>query len=492
VVKYYKALFFNELSHNSLIELKMKTLTFADLIEGITDLRLEFPHNPTIEKATIDSRQATEGSLFFALRGEHKDGHDYVADAFSRGAIVAVVEREIETECCFLDTRKETSQLKAVGFDLPVCLIVEDSLAALQKLASYWRKRHEVRVVGVTGSVGKTTTKEMVASVLGQRFRTLKSRENYNTEIGIPLTLLELDPSYERVVLEMAMYDLGEIALLAEIAQPHIGVVTNVGPTHLERLGTIERIAKAKAELVEALPPDGVAVLNGDDPLVRKMAQKTRADVFYYGLDPGCDLWASSIESHGLDGVRFQFHYGRDTIHTKIPLLGRHSVHTALAATAVGLIEGESWGEIIEGLQNVAQLRLVVVPGPKGSTILDDTYNASPTSTIAALNLLEELDGRKIAVLGDMLELGSFEEEGHRKVGRRAVEVVEILITVGKRGRIIGQEAINCGMDKVFIFDEKDEAISFLRRIVSPGDFILIKGSRGMKMEEMVSALSRI
>jgi UDP-N-acetylmuramoyl-tripeptide--D-alanyl-D-alanine ligase len=336
----------------------------------------------------------------------------------------------------------------------------------------------------------------MICSVLRKRFRTLKSWESYNNEIGLPLTLLYLDSSHERVILEMGMYALGEIAELAAIARPHVGVVTNVGPTHLERLGTIEHIAQAKSELVEALPPaseGGAAILNGDDPMVRAMAEKTEAEVFCYGLDPACDLWASHIESQGLEGVRFQLHHKGERLHVKIPLLGRHSVHTALAAAAVGLVEGESWEEIIAGLWDVTeQLRLVAVRGIKGSTILDDTYNASPASTIAALNLLEDLSGRKIAVLGDMLELGDFEEEGHRKVGRRAVDVVSVLVTVGPRGRTIGQEALACGMAKrgVLIVEDNEQAIAHLRQIIGQGDIVLVKGSRGMKMEEIVAALT--
>jgi UDP-N-acetylmuramoyl-tripeptide--D-alanyl-D-alanine ligase len=369
-------------------------------------------------------------------------------------------------------------------------------LKAFQRLAAFWRVRFSPRVIGVTGSVGKTTTKEMIWSVLRKKSRTLKSWGSYNNEIGLPLTLLYLDSSHEQVVLEMGMYALGEIAELATIARPHVGVVTNVGPTHLERLGTIERIAQAKSELVEALPSasdGGAAILNGDDPMVRAMAGKTKARVFCYGLDPACDLWASHIESQGLEGVRFQLHYKGERLHVKIPLLGRHSVHTALAAAAVGLVEGESWEEIVAGLWDVTeQLRLVAIHGIRGSTILDDTYNASPTSTIAALNLLEEMSGRKIAVLGDMLELGDFEEEGHRKVGRRVVDVVSILITVGPRGRIMGQEALACGMAEgdVFMVEDNEQAIAQLRQIVGRGDIMLIKGSRGMKMEEIVAALT--
>jgi UDP-N-acetylmuramoyl-tripeptide--D-alanyl-D-alanine ligase len=469
-------------------------LTLADLVEGLTGQR-----PPNLEQkltdAIIDSRQACPGSLFVALKGEREDGHDFVTNAFERGAIAAIVEKELDSGYWILDIRQAPFQYPISNIQYPACFLVEDSLKALQQVAAYWRGKHTPRVVGVTGSIGKTTTKEMTYGVLSQRFRTLKSEGNYNSEIGLPLTLLGLEPSHQRVVLEMGMYDLGEIAELAAIARPHIGVVTNVGPSHLERLGTVERIAQAKTELVEALPPyssGGVAILNGDDPWVRQMAAKAEAKVFYYGLGQTCDLWANDIESQGLEGIRFRFHHGPETIYAKVPMLGRHSVHTALAAAAVGLVEGQSWEEILDGLRGAAQLRLVVVPGLRGSTILDDTYNSSPASSIAALNLVEELDGRKIAVLGDMLELGAYEEEGHRKVGRRALDVVAVLITVGERGRLIAEEALAWGMEgeKVFIEEDNDSAIARLREIIAPGDIILVKGSRGMKMEEIVEAMT--
>jgi UDP-N-acetylmuramoyl-tripeptide--D-alanyl-D-alanine ligase len=237
-----------------------------------------------------------------------------------------------------------------------------------------------------------------------------------------------------------------------------------------------------------------VAILNFDDERVRGMAQATRARVFTYGLSPEADLWADQIEGLGLDGIRFQLHYGGEALYVKIPLLGRHSVHTALRAAAVGLVEGMNWQEIIEGLRGPApQLRLVAVPGPKGATILDDTYNASPASTIAALNLLEELDGRKIAVLGDMLELGDYEREGHEKVGMRALEVADVIITVGPRGRIIGETALRWGShpDQVSILESTAEAIALLEEMVGADDVVLVKGSRALKMEEIVSALGR-
>ncbi len=440
-----------------------------------------------LSQVVVDSRLATPGSLFVALRGERHDGHDYVDDAFARGAVAAIVESERPAA---VDLRAG-AELSA-DVSLPVCLLVDDSLRALQRAAAWHRARFDVRVIGITGSIGKTTTKEFVASVLAQRYRVLKSEGNYNNEIGLPLTLLRLDADHERAVLEMGTYGPGEITLLAEIARPHIGVVTNVGPVHLERMGTVERIAQAKCELPQALPPDGVAVLNGDDPLVRAMADSTSARVFFYGLSPECHLWADEVESRGLEGIRFRFHYRGESLYVSVPLLGRHSVHTALRAAAVGLIEGLSWDEIINGLRTGEQLRLVVVPGLKGATLLDDTYNSSPDSAIAALNLLDELEGRKIAVLGDMLELGGYEVEGHRRVGRRAMDVVSLLVTVGERGRLIGQGALEYGMppEQVIQLANNEEAIALLKETLREGDVVLIKGSRGMVMEEIVAALA--
>ena len=469
-------------------------LTLADVIEGLTGDRPEGLVQP-VSGTVIDSRRGRPGALFVALEGEHADGHDFVADAFSRGAVAAIVERDVGVSATTLDLTGP-AQAWPTDWSLPLVLKVDDSLQAIQRAAAFWRRQHRVRVVGITGSVGKTTTKELSAAVLARRYATLKSKASYNNEIGLPVTLLHLTDRHERVVLEMGMYDVGEIADLAQIAQPQVGVVTIIGPVHLERAGTLERIVQAKTELIEALPPapEGVAILNYDDERVRGMAHATQARVFYYGLSPEADLWADGIEGLGLEGIRFRLHYGDETLYVKIPLLGRHSVHTALRAAAVGLVEGLTWQEIIEGLRGPsAQLRLVAVPGPEGATILDDTYNASPASTIAALNLLEELDGRKIAVLGDMLELGDYEHEGHVKVGMRALEVADVLIAIGPRGRIIGQTARRWGMpaDQVHIVEDNAEVIALLNQMVTGDDVILVKGSRAMKMEDIVSELGR-
>ncbi len=471
-------------------------LTLQDAWEAIGGDAAASPpeyRNTKIINVVTDSRKATEGSLFVALRGEHADGHQFIKDAVANGARAILCREGWPSLTGTVDARVGEIPPTPPG-DGAICFRVKDTLYALQELAGHWRRKFRVKVIGITGSVGKTSTKELVASVTAQKFSTLKSEGNYNNEIGLPLTLLRLQPHHQIAVLEMGMYALGEIARLAEISRPEIGVVTNVGPVHMERLGTIERIAQAKAELVQALPPEGVAILNADDPRVDAMAGKTRARVFRYGMTPESDLWADDVESLGMDGIRFWLHYGDEKLNVHLPLLGLHSVHTALRATAVGLVLGMSWEEILRGLQGKdAQLRLLVTPGINGSTVLDDTYNASPDSDIADLNLLDDLEGRKIAVLGDMLELGAYEEKGHQLVGRRAAEVVAKLITVGPRAAIIGEEALACGMDTgdVWMVKSNEEAVEILKKILQPGDYVLVKGSRSMQMEQIVAEIGR-
>jgi UDP-N-acetylmuramoyl-tripeptide--D-alanyl-D-alanine ligase len=516
--------------------------------------------NVALRDAVVDSRKAQSGSLFVALRGEKTDGSLYLADAFARGAVAAIagpqareipglaatfilqdgtiLERSLPSEDEGTRGRGEEQAasprplvLGGAGARTPYVFVAPDSLQALHNLAAFWRAQLPVTVIGITGSVGKTTSKETVANVLEKRYSTLRSEGNLNNEIGLPLTLLRLTPEHQRAVLEMGMYTLGEINRLCEIARPRIGVVTNVGPTHLERLGSIERIAEAKSELVRALPPaeeGGVAILNADDPHVRAMSAQTRARVFTYGLSSDSDLWADQVSSEGLEGIRFRLHYKDEQIYVHLPLLGRHSVHTALRGAAVGLVEGLSWTEIITGLQEVrGQLRLMVTRGLRDSTLIDDTYNASPVSMLAALNLLDDIansEHRCVVVLGDMLELGKYEEEGHRVVGGRAAEILTPaahaagaeadkgphhpsaeaaarvherargkLITVGKRAHWIADEALADEMDAadVYAVDNNEDALALLQGLIQPGDIVLIKGSRDLSMENIVDALAR-
>jgi len=471
-------------------------LTIGHIVEVVTEEKIT-GLGDVITDAVVDSRQVTPGSLFVAMDGESQDGHDYVTDAFERGAVAALVERDLPLEASSLDLRKPIKAQLKQDLEPPIILRAANTLEALQKAAMAWRVQSDVRVIGITGSVGKSTTKELVADVLSRRYKTVRSPGNLNNEIGLPLSILRLTEAHERAVLEMGFYVPGEIGLLCDIAKPQIGVVTNISHVHLERAGSMDAIVRGKGELVEALPPapEGVAILNYDEPLVRELAERTDARVFYYGISPEADLWASDVEGLGLEGLRCAIHHGEEVIHCRVPLLGRHSVHTILRAASVGVVEGLSWAEIIGGLQATHnQLRLVAVNTASGALLLDDPYNAAPTSVIAALNLLDDLDGRKIAVLGDMLELGEFEERGHRMVGARAAQVVDLLIAVGERAKWIASEARSARLseNQVVVLGNGDEVIEYLNEKVGEGDVVLVKGSHGMRLDRIVTALEEI
>jgi UDP-N-acetylmuramoyl-tripeptide--D-alanyl-D-alanine ligase len=438
----------------------------------------DLSRNALFNRIIHDSRDVREGDLFVALRGEFVDGHRFIPDAFENGAAACLV-----------------SEAFAQQYDLgtlPV-VVADDTLLALQRLAAYWRSLYAPHVIGITGSIGKSSTKEVVAAVAGASFRVTRSAKSFNNEVGLPLSVLEISPDTEVVVLEMGgAYRFGEITELAEIARPTIGIVTNVSHSHLSRMGSLEAIAETKAELVDSIPEDGAVILNVDDHRVRRMFDRARGRVVLYGLDPAADVRAVDLESHGLDGISFTLIHNEERSVVKVPLMGRHSVHTALVGFAVGFELGMSIEEIMRGFnQPNIQLRLVLVPGINGSRLLDDTYNANPTSSNAALSLLSEIPAqRRIAVFGDMLELGEFEDEGHRIVGGRAADVLDALYTVGPRARIIAQEAMRLNRNLMIeMFDEKETLVAALRHDLRNGDLVLVKGSRGIQMETVVAAL---
>jgi UDP-N-acetylmuramoyl-tripeptide--D-alanyl-D-alanine ligase len=466
-------------------------LTLADVLETITGER---PPQAThvITEAVIDSRRAIPGSMFIALPGEHVDGHEFVGDAFDQGACLALIDKTLSEDFNVLDLREGLVSDSLDHMALPTCLLVNDSLKAMQDIAYNWRRKLDLKVIGITGSVGKSTTKEMVAEVLSRRYPTLKNEGNYNNEIGLPMTILNLTEGHQRAVLEMGFYVPGEIKFLCDLAQPSIGVVTNIGLVHAERAGSQEMIVKGKTELVQSLPEDGYAILNFDDPLVRDMAEQTSAQVIFYGMDEEADVWADEVEGLGLEGIRFRLHYHDETIHLRVPMLGRHSVHTALRSAAVGLVDGLAWQEIVSGLRfGHMQLRLVAIRTSTGALVLDDTYNASPQSTLAALNLLAEMEGRKVAVLGDMLELGQYERHGHETVGIRAAEVADVIITIGVRAKTIAGTARDVGFPQESITELEDaqSAIALMRDSLTSEDVVLVKGSRGMGMDIIVPNL---
>ena len=456
------------------------TITLRDVLEG-TQGTLRGAAGPDLHFSRVwhDSREVQRGDLFVAVVGERLDGHDFVGQAFARGATGALVDR---------------AHAAALGDAGGPLIVVSDTGRALLELGAYWRSRHDVRVVGITGSIGKSSTKEVVWAVVSQRFRALRSQRSFNNEIGLPLSLLAITPETQVVVLEIGgAYALGEIERLAAIAHPQIGVVTNVSHSHLSRMGSLDAIAATKAELPAALPADGTAVLNGDDIRVRGMAGVCRARVIFYGLSPDCEVRAENVESHGLNGISLDLVAAGRRHHLRVPLLGQHSAHTVMAAIGVGLALGMTVEEMLPGFhESAVQLRLLTVPAVGGAILIDDTYNANPTSSLAALNLLGEIaTRRRIAVFGDMLELGSFEEEGHRMVGRRAAAVVDLLYTMGERARIIAEEAVAYGLpgSRVHALATKRDLVDALRDELTEGDYVLVKGSRGVRMEDVVEAL---
>lgn len=430
------------------------------------------------QRVIHDSRQVQPGDLFVAIQGEVFDGHDFIPAAVEAGAAAALVRRDWAA----------VQDAQPVPF-----IVVDDPLTALQRLATYWRAMFKVPLIGITGSIGKTSTKQVVAAMLGERYRVLYSKGNYNNEIGLPLSVLDINPDTDVVVLEMGgAYAFGEITSLAGIARPSIGIVTNVTHSHVARMGSLEAIARTKTELIEALPENGLAILNYDDELVRGMAEHARCRVVFYGLDTKADIRAVDLESRGADGTSFTLAYRgrRDRVH--IPLMGLHSVNAALAGLAAGFELGVGLEEMLVGLDRPnVQLRLILTPGMNGSTILDDHYNSNPKSTFAALALLQELEAkRKIAVLGDMLELGDYEEEGHRLVGGRVIDMVDLLFTLGPRARIIAEEArLHSDTLQIASFEDKADLVSAIQEIIQPGDLILVKGSRGLFMETVVRDL---
>jgi UDP-N-acetylmuramoyl-tripeptide--D-alanyl-D-alanine ligase len=438
----------------------------------------------TIRGGAVDSRAVEAGNLFVALPGERTDGHRFLAEAIAAGAAALLVSRPVDE-----------ASLRAIG-DVSI-IRVPDTLRGLQAIAAAWRARFDPLVVGITGSLAKTSTKDAIAAVLAAALPTLKSEGNANNEVGLPLTLLRLGPLHRAAVLEMGMYVGGEIATLAELARPEIGVVTSVAPVHQERAGSLDAIERAKAELVEALPPDGTAVLNADDERVRLFGSRTRASVIRYGFAADADVTADRIVGRGLGGMTFDVVARapqRARFAVEITGLGRHSVQNALAAAAVGLLAGLPDAAIAAGLATgwatASPHRGAIVAAP-GLTILDDTYNASPPAVLAALEVLASLPGRPVAVLGEMLELGDAHAASHRAVGDAAGRTVAELVVVGEGAHGIADGAVAAGMAASHVHPVSDRAaaVEILRSILRLGDTVLVKASRGAALESIVDAL---
>ncbi len=414
------------------------------------------------------------GELFVALKGKNFDGHAFVEEALSKGSPAAVVEKGWKPSTVRYEER---------------LVRVEDTLRALGDLAEAYRLRFKVKVVGVTGTNGKTTTKEMIAAVLGLRHRVLKSEGNLNNQIGVPLTLFRLGPRDEMVVTEFGMSAPGEIARLGEIAHLSLGVITNVGPAHLETMGTVERVADAKAEILKTLDENGCGIVNGDEPLILERSRGLRAKVVTFGFGKGCDIRPNRVFPLG-DGAS-GFDFGDFTVRLTIP--GRQNVANALAALAAGKVLGIPEVEAGRALEALPSPKMRMEKVKIGEIlILNDCYNANPASMTAAIDTLSEVSAsRRIAVLGDMLELGAVSGSAHLDVGRKAAERgIDVLFAVGERAKGIAQGARASGLVHAQTCVTTQEAVLALKEMMKPGDAILVKGSRGMKMEVIVDALS--
>jgi UDP-N-acetylmuramoyl-tripeptide--D-alanyl-D-alanine ligase len=418
-----------------------------------------------------------------APAGQRTDGHRFLGEAIVAGATALVVSDPAAVSAI---------ETLAAEQDVTV-ILVTDTGAALRAAAAAWRDLHDPLVVGITGSLAKTSTKEVVADVLGERWAVLRTEGNRNNEVGLPLTLLDLGPEHGAAVLEMGLYVPGDIALLCTIARPSVGVVTAVRGVHLSRAGSIDAIVAGKRELIEALPPDGVAVLNADDPRVLGMADTTRARILRYGFSRDADVTAADVRSLGTHGMRFRLRSpdGAEADVT-MPALGRHSVHNGLAAAAVGHAAGLDASTIARGLARGSRAphRTTLIETHRWR-VLDDSYNAAPDSMAAALELLGTLPGRRIAVLGEMLELGDGARDAHFAIGRLVPVHADRLVAVGQGARDIATGAIEAGMDPAAVQTPADRAAARAAIVAgaAPGDSILVKASRGAALDELVEDL---
>lgn len=476
----------------------MKNLTLRKIAEICKGTLHREGENADVEVSgvVLDSRQIEKGYLFIATRGEHVDGHRFIPQVFAKGAAGVVCEEEPE------------------GRPGPY-ILVEDSFQALKDIAGFYRQQLDITVVGITGSVGKTSTKEFVASVLETKYKVLKTEGNFNNEIGLPLTILHIRDCHEVAVVEMGISDFGEMHRLSEIARPDICVLTNIGQCHLENLKSREGILKAKTEIFDFMGEKGKVCINGDDDMLRTVKRVRGEEPLTFGMERGNDVYADNVENKGLFGISADIHMDGEVFRGNIPLPGEHMVYNALAAACVGRLMGLTGEEIARGLETVKPvdgrshiMRL------EDKVIIDDCYNANPVSMCAAVDLLSMALARKVAVLGDMFELGKEEKALHRKVGAyAAIRGIDVIICIGELSRSTyagacegyGLEGKNCLVPEksrstsfqdeksgrsVYYFSGKEEFLKSWRKIIRKDDRVLVKASHGMAFEQIVKALA--
>lgn len=455
----------------------MKNMTLKNIAAACGGRLIGGGEDRKIAGAVMDSRQIEKDFLFFAIKGERVDGHRFIPQVMERGAACAVCEKAPEE--------------KAGPY-----ILVEDVQKAMQDIAAFYRSGLSIPVVGITGSVGKTSTKEFIAAVLAQKYRVLKTQGNYNNELGVPLTLLRIGEEHEAAVIEMGINHFGEMRRLSRMAAPDIVVMTNIGDCHLEALGSREGILKAKSEIFEFSKENGTVIVNGDDDMLRTIREVHRKAPVTFGKNENNNCYAKNICSKGLFGTQMELHTPTGEFRAEIPLPGEHMVYNALAAAAVGEALGLSAEEIKAGIAAVkptAGRSNLVRCGDK--VILDDCYNANPVSMCAAIDLLTQADTRKVAILGDMFELGEDAEKLHGDVGSYAAKRgVDVIICVGKLSENMAGEAKKDASGKcmVYYYPEKAQMLQKLRELIKPGDTVLVKASHGMGFAEVVEKLKEI
>jgi len=464
----------------------LENCKIRELIKTVSGKIIQGDQDCLINRISIDSRTLIPGDLFFAIIGSNFDGHNFIIEAFDKGAVGVVT-------CKGTSTLLQNEQIDKNK----IIIEVKDTLSALQDWSKHYKDKFKTFNICVTGSNGKTTTKEIIAHILSKEFPLFKTSGNYNNEIGIPLTLLQLNKSHKLLVAEMGMRGLGEIKTLANFIPPDLAVITNIGEAHIGLLGSKDNIFKAKSELLQSLDKNGIAILNRDDPYFLKMLEIVKGKkVYTFGIENKSDIMARNIRMVSDKGMRFtlEVQSGKSR-EIYFPLLGRYNIYNALAASAAAFALGIELDLIEGGLSSFKPLDLHMQLSNfyNGIKILNDSYNASPLSVKGALETLAEVaqKKRKIAVLGDMLELGEKSDFYHQEIGKKAAKLsIDMLITVGQGGKIIAQSFKEEGMavERVFSF-EKNEKINLAKKLLSltkPGDFILLKGSREMKMEEIL------
>lgn len=461
----------------------MKDIRVKDILELCDGELLSGSIDRVLENFKKDTREIETGDTYVGFKGENFNGSDFFEKAFELGANACIVQ-DIEISENVLEKYKGKVIIK-----------VNDCIEALQKIAMYKRESYDIPVIGVTGSVGKTSTKDIIASVMSKKYKVVKTEGNYNNHIGVPLTILRLK-DHTAAVVEMGMNHLGEISKLTNIAKPTMSVITNVGTSHIGELGSRENILKAKLEILEGMKEDAPIAINNDNDMLHNwfMVNKNNRKILTFGIENESDIMAKNIVTSD-DGSKFTVNIDGKDYEVEINVGGKHFIINSLCAICVGLQNNIEMEKIIEGIKEfeLTKRRMEIIDGINNSKVINDSYNASYDSMKAAIEYLGEIKAnKKIAVLGDMLELGSYEQELHKKVGEEVYKNnIDILVTVGERAKYIANKAKFLGMDenKIFVFDTKDEAIQTLEKIIEKEDYVLVKASNSMKFDEIVNKI---